>query len=72
MGNGKFNENKTRMNSYLLHQFEDKTCKGLEFDAVGWVFEVLERERESSFSLDFRPFGPSVLDGARSKVDLRD
>ena len=31
-----------------------------------------ERERESSFSLDFSPFGPSVLDGARSKVDLRD
>ena len=24
-------------------------------------------ERESSLSLDFRPFGPSVLDGARSK-----
>ena len=40
-------------------------------DAVGWVFEVLERERESSFSLDFRPFGSSVLDGARSKVDIR-
>ena len=28
-------------------------------------------ERKSAFSLDFRPFGPSVLDGARSKVDLR-
>ena len=27
--------------------------------------------RESSFSLDLRPFGLSVLDGARSKVDLR-
>ena len=25
----------------------------------------------SSFSLDLRSFGPSVLDGARSKVDLR-
>ena len=24
-----------------------------------------------AFSLDFPPFGPSVLDGARSKVDLR-
>ena len=23
-----------------------------------------------SFSIDFRPFGPSVLDGARSKVAL--
>ena len=26
------------------------------------------RERESTFSLDFLPFGPSVLDGARSKA----
>ena len=34
-------------------------------------FEVLERERESYFSLDFPSFGPSVLDEARSKVDLR-
>ena len=29
------------------------------------------RERKCALSLDFRPFGPSVLDGARSKVDLR-
>ena len=29
------------------------------------------RERMSSFSLDLRSFGPSVLDGAKSKVDLR-
>ena len=29
------------------------------------------RERMSSFSLNLRPFGPLVLDGARSKVDLR-
>ena len=29
------------------------------------------RERDYAFSLDFRPFGPSVLDGARSKIDLR-
>ena len=28
-------------------------------------------EREITFSLDFRPFGPSVLDEARSKVVLR-
>ena len=34
-------------------------------------FEVLERERESYFSPDFPPFRRSVLDGARSKVDLR-
>ena len=36
----------------------------------GW-FCVLERERESSFSLGFRPIGPSVFDGARRKVVLR-
>ena len=35
------------------------------------VFEFLERERESYFSLDFSLFGPSVLDGARSKAVLR-
>ena len=29
------------------------------------------RERRSDFSLNFPPFGPSVLDGARSKVGLR-
>ena len=35
----------------------------------GWFF-LSFREKMSSFSLDFRPFEPSVLDGARSKVDL--
>ena len=30
------------------------------------------RERRCAFSLGFRPFGPSVLDEARSKVVLRD
>ena len=29
------------------------------------------RERRCAFSLDFWPIGPSVLDVARSKVDLR-
>ena len=28
------------------------------------------RERKCAFSLDFRPFEQSVLDEARSKVDL--
>ena len=36
-------------------------------DAIGWVFEVLERERESSFSLDFRSFGPSVSTEQKAK-----
>ena len=41
--NGKFNENKTRMNSLLLHQFEDKTCGGWKkVQKLG--FEILERE----------------------------
>ena len=33
-------------------------------------FEVF-RKRESTFFLDFRSIGPSVLDGVRSKVALR-
>ena len=32
---------------------------------------MIFRERRSTFSLDLQSFGPSVLDGARSKVDLR-
>ena len=35
--------------------------------AIVRVLSFRERERESSFSLDFRPFEPSVLDGARAK-----
>ena len=33
------------------------------------VFE--SRERKCAFSLDFRPIGQSILDGARRKVVLR-
>ena len=36
-----------------------------------WVLELESRGRKCDFSLDFRPFGPSVLDGVRSKVALR-
>ena len=32
---------------------------------------MISRERKCAFFLDLRSFGPSVLDGARSKVDLR-
>ena len=53
------------VNSYLL----DLKAKQGEIDS-GLGF-LSFRERESSFSLDFRLFGPSVLDGARSKVVLR-
>ena len=38
-------------------------------DSVGWIFVILERER--AHSLDLRSFGQSVVEGARSKVDLR-
>ena len=39
-----------------------KGCSGC------WICE--SRERKCDFSLDFWPFGPLVLDVARSKVDL--
>ena len=32
---------------------------------------MIFKERKSSFSLDLMSFGLSILDGARSKVDLR-
>ena len=54
-------------NSYLLHL---KAKQG-EIDSGLGFLSFRERERESSFSLDFRPFGPSHLDGARSKAVLR-
>ena len=56
-----FNENKTKKNSDLLLQNTKKT--GSE-----WLVQFLERE--SSFSLDFPPFGLSVHFRPRSKVVL--
>ena len=61
----KVNENKTKENSVIFFILRDKLAvevQGLDFCDF--------RERRSFFSLDFQPFGPSVLDGARSKVDL--
>ena len=58
------------MNSVHLLQKDQKSCSRLDSDAVAG-FLIFFIERESSFSLDFRPFKPSVLDGARSKVALR-
>ena len=55
----------------LLQTKKTKNVQKVKKDAVAWFFDFLERERESTFSLDFRPFGPLVLDGARSKVTLR-
>ena len=64
--NEKFNEWDKITNSVHLPHLKEKTCRrcsSLRFSGF--------RERMSSFSLDLRPFGPSVLKGARSKVDLR-
>ena len=35
------------------------------------LLDLQSRERKCDFSLDFRPFGPSVFNGARSKAVLR-
>ena len=45
-------------------------CRRGGCDAVAGFFDFF-RERESCFSLGFRPIESSVLDGARSKVALR-
>ena len=56
-----------KMNS--VHVLHFGTKNGINVQKV--VF-LKSRERKCAFSLDFRPFGPSVLDGARSKLVLRD
>ena len=61
--NEKLNEYKTRNGNCFLLQMERKRAVGC------WI--QFKRERESYFSLDFPPFGPSVLIGPRSKVVLR-
>ena len=70
---GMFNEEKDKKpNSNLLLQ--TKKRKNVQEAVVRCnsnVFHFLERERESTFSLDFRPIGSSVFDGSRSKVILR-
>ena len=50
-------------NEYLSSPLEEQIDSGCEIQDF--------RERRHTFSLDFRPFGPSVLDGARSKDVLR-
>ena len=41
------------------------------WNEMQWLGFVISRERKCAFFLDFRSFGSSVLDGTRSKVDLR-
>ena len=54
-------KNKDKTRPHLLHL--------LETDSEGG--ETGFRERKCNFSLDFWAFGPSVLFGPRSKIDLR-
>ena len=54
------NDNKTKDEQCHLLHFEHKKVQWLDGLEVGWGFEIF-RERESTFSLDFRPIGPSVL-----------
>ena len=56
------------MNSFLLQIEEENVQKGKIGSELGFSDF---RERVCGFFLDFPPFGPSVLDGVRSKVDLR-
>ena len=63
-----FNENKTKLRKVVFFILETNR-------AIGWRrcsgLEICDfKERRSSFSLDFRRFGPSILDGVRNKVDL--
>ena len=55
---------------YSSPKIEHKNVQYLDSGAVAGQFEIF-RERESTLSLDFRSIGPSVFDGARSKVALR-
>ena len=62
------NENETKVEIVSSSpKFKTQTCRRCS------GHEICDfRERESHFSLDLRSFRPSVLDGARSKVDIRD
>ena len=57
------------LNSLLLNYLKAKNVKGL--NKVQKVRFLNYRERKCALSIDFRPFGPSILDGARSKAILR-
>ena len=62
------------MNSVHLFQNDQNRAVCWRGDAMDGVFDFF-RERKSTFSLGFRPIGPSVLVGkglrVRSKVALR-
>ena len=54
---------KTKVEIFIFFSLRDKLVVSSK-RVAGSVF----RERESAFSLDFPPFGPSVRFGPRSKV----
>ena len=60
-----------RQNSNSVHLLHLENKWAVAGTDMQWLGFVIFRERESVFSLDFRPFGPSVLNRARSKVVLR-
>ena len=64
-------EKDKNLHSVVFPIFEDQ--KGaVEGGFVQWVLEFIFRERGSGFSPGFRPIRPSVFNGARRKVALRD
>ena len=69
----KFNDNETKHEEcHLLHLLAKWAKVGSGWNGFYSECEILSfREKRCAFSLDFRPIGPSILDGARSKVALR-
>ena len=63
--NGKFNE-RDKSQIVVFSKGKPKNLKGMQ-----WLEFSGFRERRCAFSLDLRSIGPSVLDGATSKVVLR-
>ena len=63
--------NKTKKAIVVFSKEKEQKVQGLG-EKWQWLEFVIFREREGSFSLDLWPFGPLVLDRARSKAALRD
>ena len=73
----KCQKSRKRTQGALFERLINKTKHGIVFffpkkrKIDSRLLEFVFRERMTSFSLDSRTFGPSILDGARSKVALR-
>ena len=59
------------MNSCLLKLNKSKKGQWSDVGGCSGCWNCESRKRKCDFSLDFRPFGPLVLDEARRKVVLR-